>query len=163
KPKGASVTEKRAYAKEMRDEALSDLYSRDPSLKPKVRSAAGYAVFSNLATGVFFVSTGQGYGIAHDNRSGKDTYMRMGELGGGYVLNAPANFMPCVDWGWECGADANVAAMANEQGVSGGAGGQAVGGGVSAGGSGSARAGKQDASGVGSPTSDIEVYELTEN
>jgi len=174
RPKGASVAEKRNYVKEMRDEALADLYKRDVNLRGKVQSAAGYAVFSNLAGGILFVSTGQGYGIAHDNRSGKDTYMKMGELGAGmglgmrhfrgiYVFNDAVNFRKFVESGWEFGGDANVAAMAGEQGVAGGASGQAVGGGVAAGGAGSVGAGSSGAGGAGSTGSDIEVYELTES
>ena len=174
RPKGASVAEKRAYVEEMRNEALADLYKRDVTLRGKVQSAAGYAVFSNLASGFFLLSTGQGYGIAHDNRTGRDTYMKMGELGAGmglgmrhfrgiYVFNDAVNFRTFVEKGWEFGGDANVAVMAKEQGVSGGATGQAVGGGVAAGGAGSVGAGKQGAGGAGSGGSDIEVYELTES
>ena len=174
RPKGASVAEKRDYVNDMRDEALADLYKRDPTLRGKVQSAAGYAVFSNLAGGFFVLSTGQGYGVAHDNRTRRDTYMRMGELGAGmglgmrhfrgvYVFHNAANFRTFVDSGWEFGGDANVAAMAGEQGVAGGAEGRAVGGGVSAGGAGSVGAGKQGAGGAGSGGSGIEVYELTES
>jgi lipid-binding SYLF domain-containing protein len=174
RPRGESVAEKRNYVKEMRDEALADLYKRDADLRGKVQSAAGYAVFSNIAGGILFVSTGQGYGIAHDNRSGRDTYMKMGELGAGiglgmrhfrgiYVFNDAVNFKTFVESGWEFGGDANAAVMAGEQGVAGGAGGQAVGGGVAAGGSGSIGAGKRGAGGTGSGGTDIEVYELTES
>jgi lipid-binding SYLF domain-containing protein len=174
RPKGASVAEKRDYVKDMRDEALADLYKRDPTLRGKVQSAAGYAVFSNIAGGILFVSTGQGYGIAHDSRTGRDTYMKMGELGAGmglgmrhfrgiYVFNSAANFRTFVDSGWEFGGDANVAAMAGEQGVAGGAEGRAAGGGVAAGGAGSVGAGQQGAAGAGSGGSGIEVYELTES
>ena len=174
RPKGASVAEKRNYVKEMRDEALADLYKRDVSLRSKVQSAAGYAVFSNLAGGILFVSTGQGYGIAHDNRSGRDTYMKMGEVGAGmglgmrhfrgiYIFNNAANFRTFVDSGWEFGGDANVAVMADEQGVAGGATGQAVGGSVAAGGAGSVGAGRQGGSGAGSSGLDVEVYEITES
>ena len=174
RPKGGSVAEKQSYVKEMRDEALADLYKRDASLRSRVRAAAGYAVFSDLAGGFFILSTGQGYGIAHDNRTGRDTYMKMGELGAGlglgmrhfravYLFNDAAQFRTFVDSGWEFSGDANAAAMAKEQGVAGGAGGQAVGGGVAAGGSGSVGAGKEGAGGTGSMGSGIEIYELTES
>jgi hypothetical protein len=174
RPRGASVEEKRAYVKDMREEALADLYARDPAIRGKVRAAAGYAVFSDLAGGILFLSTGQGYGIAHDNRTGQDTYMKMGELGAGmglgmrhfravYIFHNSAHFERFVESGWEFGGDANVAVMADETGVAGGATGQAVGGGVSAGGSGSAGAGGQGAGGAGSAGAGIEIYELTES
>ena len=172
--RGGSVAEKRTYVKQMRDEALTELYGRDASLRSKIASAAGYAAFSNLAGGVLFVSTGQGYGVAHNNRSGRDTYMKMAELGAGmglglrhfraiYVFNDAETFRKFVDQGWEFGADANAALIAGGTGVAGGAEGNVVAGGAASGGSGSAGGGNARAAGAGSAGSSIEIYQLTES
>jgi hypothetical protein len=174
RPRGATVEDKRAYVKEMRAEALTELYKRDASLRSKVKSAAGYAVFSNLAGGVLFVSTGQGYGVAHNNRTGRDTYMKMAELGAGmglgmrhfravYVFKDASTLETFVEKGWEFGADANVAAIAGGEGVAGGATGDVVAGGVTSGGAGSAGGGGERAAGAGAAGTGIEVYQLTES
>lgn len=173
KPRGEDPKAKRAYVEEMRQEALADLYKLDPDLKAKVRSAAGYATFSNLSTGIFLVSAGQGYGVAHDNKTGRDTYMRMAELGAGvgigvrhfrgvFVFQSQETFRTFVDKGWQFGADVDAAAVAGgEYGAAAGASGTVGSGGAAAGGSSSAGAGSR-AGGSGSSGSGIEVYELTD-
>jgi len=174
RPRGSSPEAKRAYTNEMRQEALSELYQRDPKLEARVKSAAGYAVFSNLSGGVMMLSTGQGYGVAHDNRSGRDTYMRMGELGAGmgmgfkhfravYVFHDASRFQRFVDQGFEFGADVDAAVMAGGEGAAGGATGAVVGGGAAAGGSGSAGMGGSGSGGTGSSSTGIEIYQLTES
>ncbi|CAN0604010.1 unnamed protein product, partial [Ectocarpus sp. 12 AP-2014] len=42
-----------------------------------------YAVFSNIGVNLLLVSTQQGGGVLHDNRSAEDTYMKMLSAGGG--------------------------------------------------------------------------------
>lgn len=174
-PKGASVAEKRAYVKQMRDETLADFYRHDSALRARVRAAPGYAVFSNISVGVLLLGTGHGYGFAHDNRSGRDVYMRMAELGVGagigardfralYVFKDAATFEAFVDKGWEFGADAEAAAIAGgDQGVAMDTSGHVGAGGVSAGGSAAVGAGDASERAGGSAGSGIEVYQLTEN
>ena len=76
--------------KEIQDNALrmtlADLYKYQPQAKGEIKSAAGYAVFSNFGMNLFLVSTARGGGVAHDNSSGKDTYMKMFSAGGGIGL-----------------------------------------------------------------------------
>lgn len=173
-PRGSSPDAKREYVADMRQEALSELYRRNPQLKARVESAPGYAVFSNISGGVLFVSTGQGYGVAHDNRSGRDIYMKMAELGAGlgiglkhfraiFVFNDAKSFRSFVDTGLEFGADADVALAADGSGVSAGASGGVGSGGATAGGSASAGAGSEKAGSAGSAGSGVEIYQLTES
>jgi lipid-binding SYLF domain-containing protein len=174
-PKGASVAEKRAYVKQMRDETLAELYRREPALRARVRAAPGYAVFSNLSVGVLLVGTGHGYGFAHDNRTGRDVYMRMAELGVGagigardfralYVFQDAATFQAFVEKGWEFGADADVAAIAGgDRGVAMDTSGHVGAGGVAAGGGAALGTGGASDHAAGSVGSGIEVYQLTEN
>jgi hypothetical protein len=174
-PKGASISEKRAYVKQMRDEALADFYRHDPALRQRVRSAPGYAVFSDISVGVLLLGTGHGYGLAHDNRSGRDTYMRMAELGVGlgigardfralYVFQDAATFAAFVEKGWEFGAEADAAAIAGgDKGVAMDTSGHVGAGGVAAGGSTSVGGGGTSERAAGSVGSGIEIYQLTEN
>jgi lipid-binding SYLF domain-containing protein len=174
-PKGASVGEKQGYVKKMRDEALADFYRHDPALREQVRTAPGYAVFSDINVGILLLGAGHGYGLAHDNRTGRDTYMRMAQLGAGigigardfralYVFEDRATFESFVEKGWEFGADAEAAAMAGgDKGVSAGVTSRAGTSGVAGGadtsvGAGSVAEGIAESAGTG-----IKIYEITEN
>ena len=108
-------------------ETLNKLYDLSPSAKKKVQSAAGYAVFSNVGINLFIVSTANGAGIAHDNKTGKDTYMSMfsGGVGiglgvkdfrGVFVFETKAAFDNFVNTGWQAGAQADAAAKSGDKG-----------------------------------------------
>jgi len=70
--KGNTPTGKKAAIQKMCRETLADLYKLYPPARKDIQNAYGYAVFSNVGINLFLVSTGQGYGVAHDNRTGKD-------------------------------------------------------------------------------------------
>lgn len=158
-----------------RDEALADFYRHDPALREKVRSAPGYAVFSDINVGILLLGAGHGYGLAHDNQDGRDIYMRMAQLGAGigvgardfralYVFEDRATFVAFVEKGWEFGADADAAAIAGGDkgaaaGVSTKAGTSGVAGGADTSvGAGDVAAGIAESAGTG-----IQIYEITEN
>jgi lipid-binding SYLF domain-containing protein len=82
-PEGDTRNEQRQSVRQMRDEALADLYRERADAKGASSEAVGYAVFSSLGTNIGLLSTARGYGILHDNRNGKETYMKMMSLGGG--------------------------------------------------------------------------------
>jgi len=146
--KGATPAEKRAYTLKMRNKTLRTLYEQEPEAKRKINASVGYGVFSNIGTNVIFVSTGGGYGVVHNNKSGDDTYMKMGELGVGLGLGVKDfravlifydedTLNDFVENGWEWGGEADAAAKTGDQGG--------------------------EASGAGNIDSDIEVYQITEN
>ena len=72
KPRGDSASEKRAYVRTMRNETLAAFYRANPGLRSRVQNAAGYAVFSDVSVKIFVVATGHGYGLAVDNRTGRE-------------------------------------------------------------------------------------------
>jgi lipid-binding SYLF domain-containing protein len=126
-PKGATVAEKKSYIQDMRQKALSDLYAKDPSLKAHVEKASGYGVFSNIGTNIIFITTGSGYGVVKNNKTGKDTYMKMAEGGVGlglgvkdfravFVFNNEQVLNKFIYSGWEFGAEAEAAAKSGEKG-----------------------------------------------
>ena len=131
-PKGESVQEKRNYAVKMRNEALSELYAKRPEAKAQIARAPGYAVFSNIGSKIFMLATGNGFGVATDNRTGKNTYMKMVEAGGGlgmgiktyravYVFNSREAFDKFLSGNWQVGGDADVGAEYEGKGASAGA------------------------------------------
>lgn len=81
-----SEDEQRQELQDARQAALNKLFAEKPAAKAEIQSAKGYAVFSNIGINVLVVSTGRGGGILRDNRTGKDTYMKMFSAGGGWGM-----------------------------------------------------------------------------
>ncbi|HKJ18301.1 MAG TPA: hypothetical protein VJ984_13185 [Xanthomonadales bacterium] len=112
---------------DMRSEVLKDLYEEAPEAEQKIAESAGYAVFSNLGINLLVLSTGNGYGVAHNNSTGKDTYMKMYSAGVGIgygvkdfravfifdTLNAMNYF---IEQGWQATAQTDAAAVSGEKG-----------------------------------------------
>lgn len=127
-PKGNTKSEKISYIANMKDETLSELYEEKPAAKAKIKKAAGYAVFSNINTNLFLFSSGNGYGVAIDNTTGKKTYMKMNFLGIGpgigikdfkavFVFKNKGVLKEFIESGWEFGGHADAAAKSGEKGA----------------------------------------------
>ena len=126
-PGGATVGEKRADVLKTRNGMLAELYEEKPETKAKIAEATGYGTFSNININLFLASTGNGYGVVHNNGTGKDTYMRMAMVGVGWGLGVK-DFRATiifknqdalnafVDKGWEFGGHADAAAKADDKG-----------------------------------------------
>jgi lipid-binding SYLF domain-containing protein len=123
----ASKEEQRNEIRKMRSETLTKLYKVHPAARADIQKAAGYAVFSNVGINLIFLSAAGGSGVAHDNRSGKDIYMKMvsGGLGiglgvkdfrGVFVFSNGKAFRQFVESGWEASAQADAAAKSGEKG-----------------------------------------------
>jgi lipid-binding SYLF domain-containing protein len=111
----------------MRKETLAQLYKVHPAARTSLQKAAGYAVFSNVGINLIFFSAAGGSGVAHDNRSGKDIYMKMisGGIGlglgvkdfrGVFVFANHGAFEQFVESGWEASAQTDAAAKSGEKG-----------------------------------------------
>jgi len=128
-PKGDDPEEKRQTILKMRQDTLADLYKYAPHAKDVITKAAGYAVFSNVGINLLLLSTANGYGVAHNNKTGKDIYMKMfsGGVGigagvkdfrGVFVFATEDKLKHFVDNGWQGGAQADAAAKADDKGGS---------------------------------------------
>lgn len=124
---GNTIAEKRASIQKMRSKTLSTLYKVEPGSRQRIQKAAGYGVFSNVGVNVILLSAGGGWGVVHNNRTGKDTYMRMASAGVGlglgvkdfrgvFVFDSKAK----LDWfttqGWDASGQADAAAKASDKG-----------------------------------------------
>lgn len=123
-----TVEERRQLVQDMRDEALGELYTTRPDVRQQIASAPGYAVFSNANVNLILASFGGGYGIMHNNRTGRATYLRMGEVGLGLgvgvkdfrivmVFHTDDAMQRFEEYGVAVGAQADAAAVAGEQGA----------------------------------------------
>jgi len=123
----ASPEEQRKEIRKMRSETLAKLYKVHPLAKGDIQKAVGYTVFSNIGINLIFLSAAGGSGVAHDNRTGKDTYMKMisGGVGFGlgvkdfrgiFVFSTAKAFKQFVESGWAADAQADAAAKSGEKG-----------------------------------------------
>jgi len=125
---GETAEEKRAYVHNMKREALTSLFAENAAAKESIKSSEGYAVFSNINIKIFALGSGNGFGIAVDNKSGAETFMRMAEVGVGLGLGAKDirtififhdrdKFHQFVEEGWSFGAEAAAAAKSDDKGA----------------------------------------------
>lgn len=125
---GETPAEERQSILAMKNEVLTDLYKVRPDVKSQIVGAPGYAVFSNANVNVILASFGGGYGVVRNNRSGKYTYMKMGEVGVGlglgakdfrlvFVFHGKDSMNRFVGSGWAFGAQADAAAKAEDKGA----------------------------------------------
>ena len=126
-PKGVTREDRKAYALETRDKTLEELYERKPETREKVKKAAGYGVFSDWGVNVIFVSAANGWGVVTDNKTGQETFMKMGQVGIGlglgvkdfravFIFKSERALRKFVDSGWEFGAHADAAAVSGDKG-----------------------------------------------
>lgn len=125
--KKPSKEEMRADVRKMGKETLAKLYKVQPNAKKAVENSAGYAVFSNFGLKIFFFGSGKGKGVVVDNKTKKETFMKMieGQMGLGlgakkfrqvWVFNSQKALSDFVNSGWEFGGQATAAAKSGEEG-----------------------------------------------
>lgn len=142
-----TVQERRAEVQKMRAQTIAAIEKHQSNIRSKINAAPGYAVFSNANVNLIFASFSGGYGIARDNSSGRDIYMKMGEAGVGFglgvkdfraifVFKSRTASSVFIEHGWMVGAHADAAAKSSDKG--GAAGGEIL-------------------------ADDVEIYQLTES
>jgi lipid-binding SYLF domain-containing protein len=118
----------RADIRKMATETLSRLYKEQPSAKNAIAKAAGYAVFSNFGMKILLFGSGTGAGIAVNNSSKKETFMKMVEVQAGlglgvkkfrlvWVFMNRKDLDAFVNSGWELGGQTSAAAQVSGQGA----------------------------------------------
>jgi len=125
----ASVVEKRDSIRTMSHETLAKLYNIHPSARGALRNAAGYAVFDISDVKIVFIGGGGGKGLAVNNFTGHETFMKTGDvqlgLGLGikefhvvFVFESKEAFNDFINNGWQVGGQATVAATDSVNGGS---------------------------------------------
>jgi lipid-binding SYLF domain-containing protein len=120
-PKGDDLAEKRANIQKQRDAMVAQLLATNPQLTNTLKTAAGYATFTQVNINLLLLSTANGYGVVVNNKTGKETYMRVASLGYGvgaglrdlrviFIFNDDAVMNQFVTQGWQFGGQADAAA-----------------------------------------------------
>jgi lipid-binding SYLF domain-containing protein len=126
--KGKTPPDKRHAILDMKKNTLTELYRVRPQAKSQIAKAAGYAVFSDVNINVIFASFGGGHGVVKNNKTGKHTYMKMGEVGIGlglgvkdfraiFIFHDHHTMNKFIESGWEFGGHADAAAKASDKGA----------------------------------------------
>jgi lipid-binding SYLF domain-containing protein len=108
-------------------ETLARLDELRPGARAAVEGSSGYAVFTDFGARLLVVGTARGQGIAIDNRTGGQAFMRMTEVSAGigpsikkfdlvWAFTDPDAFAKFVDRGWQFQAVGTAAAKAGDSG-----------------------------------------------
>ena len=127
--KEGTPDEQRADIRKASDQALKELYKAQPAARAQVQNAAGYAVFSNFGMKILVAGGGSGRGIAVDNKTKKETFMKMAEVQAGlglgiknfrlvWVFEKKSDLDRFINSGWELGAQGTASAKVAGQGAS---------------------------------------------
>jgi hypothetical protein len=118
---GESKEEKQEKIRKMAQDTLQQLYEADPNTKAVIKGAAGYAVFSDLGVKILLAGSGNGQGIAVNNKTKAETFMKMIEVQAGlgmgvkkfrvvFVFENPRAHSGFINSGWEFGGQTTAAA-----------------------------------------------------
>lgn len=133
KKKKKDADKERKQILQMRSEALKELYKEYPEAKSQIANSKGYAVFGNWGINLLLLSTGRGGGVAHDNTTGKDVFMKMISAGVGvgigvkkysaiFIFSTTEALKSFMEKGWSAEGQADAAAKSETQGGTVGAG-----------------------------------------
>jgi len=120
--------QKQQEVRKMTQETLNRLYKVQPKAKQAIQNAAGYAVFSNFGMKIFVAGGGSGSGMAVDNKTRNETFMKMVEVQAGlgmgvkkfrvvFVFDTQKALNDFVNSGWEFGGQTTAAAKTGDQGA----------------------------------------------
>jgi len=112
--------------REMAQDALATLHEVAPGAGRAIDRAPGYALFSAFGLKLFFAGGTTGKGIMYNNRTHRQTFMKMVQLQGGlgfgvnqnrliFVFTNEQALRNFINQGWEFGGQANLSAMAGGQ------------------------------------------------
>jgi len=126
-PSQADIAAARQEVQSAAQQALSALYAIAPGARRSIEGAAGYAAFSTFGMKLMIAGGTSGKGLAVNNRTNSQTYMKMLQVQGGlgfgvsqnqliFVFTNEAALSNFINQGWEFGSQANVSAMAGGEG-----------------------------------------------
>jgi len=127
-PNESRIIQARQQVREVAQDGLASLYEYNAGARRGVEKAAGYAVFSTFGVKLFFAGGTTGKGMVVNQRTGRQTFMKMVQVQGGlgfgldrdrliFVFTNEAALRRFIDQGWEFGGQGNLSAIAGGQGA----------------------------------------------
>lgn len=122
------LEEARDDARTVTNNTLQMLYARQPQTQQVVEGAAGYAVFSNFGMKILVAGGGTGRGLAVNNATRQETFMRMAEVQAGlgfgakkfrlvWIFETQDAYNKFVNSGYQIGGQATLTARASGKGA----------------------------------------------
>lgn len=108
---------------------LENLYDLKPRARRVIADCPGYAVFVNSGYRAIILGRNHGRGLARNNRTGEEVFMRMGEYSVGlgigakeysmvFVFGTQDAYNKFVNSGWKCNVEGELTAKDGESGGS---------------------------------------------
>ncbi len=121
------VAKEQKEIREKTAETLNRLYKLQPKARGVIKNSYGYAVFSNFGTKILVFGGGKGKGEAINNKTGKETFMKMLEVQAGlgfgikrfqvvFVFENKTVFDEFINSGWEFGGQSTAAVKLDDDG-----------------------------------------------
>lgn len=119
------VEKARTEIRKMSADTLKRLYKSRPEAKKAVENAAGYATFGNVGVKILVAGSGKGKGVAVNNATKSEIFMKMLELQAGlgfgvkkfrlvFIFETEAALEKFANSGWEFGGQADAAVKSGE-------------------------------------------------
>ena len=126
-PNESKIIQAREQVREMSQDALASLFEIAPGTRRVIDHAAGYATFSTFGIKLFFAGGTTGKGVVVNQRTHRQTFMKMVQVQGGlgfgvnknrliFVFTNEQALRNFIGQGWEFGGQGNVSAMAGGKG-----------------------------------------------
>lgn len=124
----ATKVQKQADVGNVAQQTLARLYKLQPAAKSAIEKSAGDAVLTNFGMKILIAGGGKGEGVAVNNQTKKEIFMKMVEVQAGLgfgvkkfrlicVFDSQQGFDNFVNSGWELGAQTTAAAQLSGQGA----------------------------------------------
>jgi lipid-binding SYLF domain-containing protein len=123
-----NIAKKQQDVRNMAQSTLQRLYKAASKAKAAVAGAAGYAVFRNMGVKILVAGSGNGKGVAINNKTKHETFMKMIEVQAGlgmgikkfseiFVFDTEKALNGFVNSGWDFGGQATAAAKNGDKGA----------------------------------------------
>jgi lipid-binding SYLF domain-containing protein len=121
------TTEEQNETRKMIQNTLQRLYKADPKIKAAIEGAAGYAIVSITGVKIVVAGSGKGEGIAVNNKSKSETFMKRIELQAGlgfgvkkvrliFVFDNEKALNSFINSGWDFGGQSKAPAKTGHKG-----------------------------------------------
>lgn len=126
-PQGITTDDQRQAILNQSDRIVNAFVADRPATQTEIDTAVGYATMSNIQTQVLLVGAGNGYGVAVENATGKQTFMTCTEIAGGpgvgvvnyrslLLFHSQEAFDQFIAGDWLAHAETDAVAKANDTG-----------------------------------------------
>lgn len=128
--KAKKLEKKRKQFAQNRSEALKEVYKAYPGSKAQMSRSYGYAAFANTGMNLFVVASGNGGGMARNNNTGAEVYVKMYSYGAGvgigfkkyfavFLFENKSAYDNFLESGWSADGQADATADTGKEGEGG--------------------------------------------